>query len=308
MDAGIPKEAPAFNVSRLCGSGLPAIVSVAQSILLGDIDISGGTESMSRGPYLLPAARWGASMGDTALVDYTETILFDPWDGNHMGIAAENVAARYGITREIQDALAAESQRRAAHPIASGYFREQLVPVEIPTRKGTVVFDTDEHVRADVTVESLGKMKPVFKKDGMVTVGNASGINDCAAAVTLVEALGLKPLARLVGYAHVGVEPQYMGIGLVLQQTGLSIRDMDVIESNEAFAAQAPAVARELDFDPAKVNPNGSSISLGHPVGATGAIIPVKTISELHRIGGRYAVVTMCIGGDQGIAAIFERI
>lgn len=321
MDAGIPKETPAFNVSRLCGSGLQAIVSAAQSILLGDSDIAigAGAESMSRGPYLLPTARWGARMGDTALVDYTATILLDPWDGNHMGITAENVATRYGITREMQDALAAESQRRAAHAIASGYFREQIVPVEIATRKGMVVFDTDEHVRADVTLESLAKMKPVFKKDGMVTVGNASGINDGAAAVTLVEArraqaLGLKPLARLVGYAHAGVDPQYMGIGpvpttrLVLQRTGLSIRDMDVIESNEAFAAQACAVARELDFDPAKVNPNGSGISLGHPVGATGAIITVKAISELHRIGGRYALVTMCIGGGQGIAAIFERI
>ena len=321
MDAGIPKETPAFNVSRLCGSGLQAIVSAAQSILLGDTDIAigAGAESMSRGPYLLPSARWGARMGDTALVDYTATILLDPWDGNHMGITAENVAARYGITRDMQDMLAAESQRRAAHALASGHFREQIVPVEIATRKGTVVFDTDEHVRADVTVESLAKMKPVFKKDGMVTVGNASGINDGAAAVTLVEArraqaLGLKPLARLVGYAHAGVEPQYMGIGpvpatrLLLQKTGLSIKDMDVIESNEAFAAQACAVARELDFDPAKVNPNGSGISLGHPVGATGAIITIKAISELHRIGGRYALVTMCIGGGQGIAAIFERL
>lgn len=320
IDAGISQETPAFNVNRLCGSGLQAIVSAYQSIVLGDTDIAvgAGAESMSRGPYIIPAARWGARMGDTPVVDYMSNILLDPWQANHMGITAENVAARYGITRVMQDALALESQRRAAHAIAAGYFKDQIIPLEIATRAGVVVFDTDEHVRTDVTAESLARMKPVFKQDGLVTVGNASGINDGAAAAMLVEAkraemLGLKPLARLVGYAHAGVDPQYMGIGpvpatrLVLKRTGLRVQDMDVIESNEAFAAQACAVSQELDFDPAKVNPNGSGISLGHPVGATGAINTVKAIHELHRTGGRYALVTMCIGGGQGIAAIFER-
>jgi acetyl-CoA C-acetyltransferase len=246
-------------------------------------------------------------------------ILLDPWQSNHMGTTAENVAERYSISREMQDALALESQRRAAHAIASGYFKEQIVPVEIASRKGTIVFDTDEHVRADVTAESLAKMKPVFKKDGLVTVGNASGLNDAAAAVMLVEAqraaaLGLKPLARLVGYAYAGVDPQYMGMGpvpatqLVLKRTGMRLEQMDVIESNEAFAAQACAVSRELGFDPAKVNPNGSGISLGHPVGATGVINTVKAVHELHRTGGRYALITMCIGGGQGVAVIIERL
>ncbi|CAO3451054.1 acetyl-CoA C-acyltransferase family protein [Azospirillum largimobile] len=321
IDAGIPIEVPAFNVNRLCGSGLQAIVSAAQAIALGDCEVAigGGAESMSRGPYFVPSARWGTRLGDGALVDYMNGILHDPWQKIHMGVTAENVAARYGIDREAQDALAAESQRRAARAIAEGRFKDQIVPVEIPSRKGTIVFDTDEHVRGDVTAEGLAKMKPVFKKDGSVTAGNASGLNDGAAAVVLADArraqaLGLKPLARLVGYAHAGVEPDYMGIGpvpatrKVLERTGLSVADMDVIESNEAFAAQACAVIRELDFDPAKVNPNGSGISLGHPVGATGAIITVKAIHELHRIGGRYALVTMCIGGGQGIAAVFERV
>lgn len=321
IDAGIPIEVPAFNVNRLCGSGLQAIVSAAQAIALGDCEVAigGGAESMSRGPYFVPSARWGTRLGDGALVDYMNGILHDPWQKIHMGVTAENVAARYGIDREAQDALAAESQRRAASAIAEGRFKDQIVPIEIPSRKGTVVFDTDEHVRGDVTAEGLAKMKPVFKKDGSVTAGNASGLNDGAAAVVLADArraqaLGLKPLARLVGYAHAGVEPAYMGIGpvpatrKVLERTGLSVADMDVIESNEAFAAQACAVIRELDFDPAKVNPNGSGISLGHPVGATGAIIAVKAIHELHRIGGRYALVTMCIGGGQGIAAVFERV
>jgi acetyl-CoA C-acetyltransferase len=321
MDAGIPQETPAFNVNRLCGSGLQAIVSAAQSILLGDADIAigAGAESMSRGAYLMPAARWGARMGDVQVMDYMAGILHDPWDKVHMGVTAENVAERYAITRQMQDELAIESQRRAANAIASGYFKEQIVPVAIETRKGTVMFDTDEHVRGDVTAEQLAKMKPVFKKDGLVTAGNASGLNDGAAALVLAEAgraaeLGLKPLARLVTYAHAGVEPLYMGIGpipatrLALKKAGLTIADMDVIESNEAFAAQACAVAKELGFDPARVNPNGSGISLGHPVGATGAIISTKAIYELHRTGGRYALVTMCIGGGQGIAAIFERI
>ncbi len=321
IDAGIPLEVPAFNVNRLCGSGLQAIISAAQSIALGDADVAigGGAESMSRGPYIVPTARWGARLGDGALVDYMNGILHDPWQKIHMGVTAENVAVRYGINRDDQDALALESQRRAAHAIAEGRFKDQIVPVEIATRKGVVRFDTDEHVRADATLESLAKMKPVFKKDGTVTAGNASGLNDGAAAVVLAEAgraaaLGLKPLARLVGYAHAGVEPDHMGIGpipatrKVLERAGLTIADLDVIESNEAFAAQACAVARTLGFDPAKVNPNGSGISLGHPVGATGAIITVKAIHELHRVGGRYALVTMCIGGGQGIAAIFERV
>lgn len=321
IDAGLPVGVPAFNVNRLCGSGLQAIISAAQSIALGDCDlaIGGGAESMSRGPYFVPGVRWGTRLGDGALVDYMNGILHDPWQKIHMGVTAENVAARYGIDREAQDALALESQRRAARAIAEGRFREQIVPVEIASRKGTIVFDTDEHVRGDVTADGLAKMKPVFRKDGSVTAGNASGLNDGAAAVVLAdarraEALGLTPLARLVGYAHAGVEPDHMGIGpipatrRVLERTGLSVADLDVIESNEAFAAQACAVIRELDFDPAKVNPNGSGISLGHPVGATGAIITVKAIHELHRTGGRYALVTMCIGGGQGIAAIFERV
>nr|WP_294865824.1 acetyl-CoA C-acyltransferase family protein [uncultured Pseudogulbenkiania sp.] len=321
MDAGIPKETPAFNVNRLCGSGLQAIVLAAQSILLGDADVAvgGGAESMSRGPYLAPGTRWGARMGDTQLIDYMLGILHDPWQKIHMGVTAENVAARYGISRAMQDELALQSQQRAARAIAEGRFKEQIVPVEIAGRKGTVVFDTDEHVRADATMEQLAKMKPVFQKDGSVTPGNASGLNDGAGAVVLasgekVEALGLKPLARLVSWGHSGVEPEYMGIGPVeasrqaLERAGLSVADIDVIESNEAFAAQACAVAKELGFDPEKVNPNGSGISLGHPVGATGAIITTKAIYELQRSGGRYALVTMCIGGGQGIAAVFERV
>jgi len=258
-------------------------------------------------------------MGDGAVTDYMTGILHDPWERVHMGITAENVGERYGITRDMQDRLAFESQQRAARAIAEGRFASQIVPVEIASRKGTVVFDRDEHVRADVTFEQLAAMKPVFKRDGLVTAGNASGINDGAAAVVLAEAraaerLGLKPFARLVSYAHAGVDPLYMGIGPVpasrkaLEKAGLSIADIDVIESNEAFAAQACAVAQELGFDPAKVNPNGSGISLGHPVGATGAIITTKAIYELQRTGGRYALVTMCIGGGQGIAAIYERL
>ncbi|MCU4121772.1 acetyl-CoA C-acyltransferase family protein [Variovorax sp. N23] len=321
IDAGCPIETPAFNVNRLCGSGLQAIVSAAQAIALGDCDIAigGGSESMSRGPYFDTSARYGMRMGDAVLVDYMLGILHDPWEKMHMGITAENVAARYKISREMQDELAVVSQQRAAAAIAAGRFKEQIVAVEVKTRKGIVLFDTDEHVRADTTVESLSKMKPAFKKDGLVTAGNASGINDGAGAVVLangdrVKALGLKPMARLVGYAHAGVEPAYMGIGpvpatrKVLERTGLKVGDLDVIESNEAFAAQACAVIQELGFDPAKVNPNGSGISLGHPVGATGAIITTKAIAELHRTGGRYALVTMCIGGGQGIAAIFERV
>ncbi len=321
LDAGLPKEVPAFNVNRLCGSGLQAIVSAAQAVSLGDADIAvgGGAESMSRGPFLAPDVRWGTKMGDSHVVDYMLGILHDPWGRFHMGVTAENVAERFGIGRDDQDALAAESHRRAARAIAEGYFAEQIVPVEIETRKGVVVFDRDEHVRAETSVETLAGMRAVFRKDGTVTAGNASGINDGAAALVLAEGErvkrdGLTPLARLVGYAHAGVEPELMGIGpvpatrKVLERTGLRIADFDVIEANEAFAAQACAVAKELGFDPEKVNPNGSGISLGHPVGATGAIIAVKAIAELHRIKGRYALVTMCIGGGQGIAAVFERV
>ncbi|MCX2888239.1 acetyl-CoA C-acyltransferase family protein [Pseudomonas sp. DCB_BI] len=321
MNARIPKETPAFNVNRLCGSGLQAIVSAAQGLLLGDTDvaIAAGAESMSRGPYLLPQARWGARMGDLQGIDYTVGVLHDPFEHFHMGITAENVAAKHGITREMQDELALSSQRRAARAIAEGRFASQIVPLELKTRKGSVQFSVDEHVRGDVTAEQLAGMKPVFKKDGTVTAGNASGINDGAAGLVLatgdaVRRLGLKPLARLVGYAHAGVEPELMGLGpipathKVLEKTGLKVQDLDVIESNEAFAAQACAVARELGFDPEKVNPNGSGISLGHPVGATGAIIATKAIHELQRIQGRYALATMCIGGGQGIAIVFERV
>ncbi|BAN53887.1 MULTISPECIES: acetyl-CoA C-acyltransferase family protein [Pseudomonas] len=321
MNAGIPKETPAFNVNRLCGSGLQAIVSATQCLLLGDADVAvaAGAESMSRGPYLLPQARWGARMGDLQGIDYTVGVLQDPFEHFHMGITAENVAAKHGITREMQDELALTSQRRAARAIAEGRFDSQIVPLELKSRKGTVQFAVDEHVRGDVTAEQLAGMKTVFKKDGTVTAGNASGINDGAAGLVLasgdaVRRLGLKPLARLVGYAHAGVEPELMGLGpipatrKVLEKTGLKLQDLDVIESNEAFAAQACAVARELGFDPEKVNPNGSGISLGHPVGATGAIIATKAIHELQRIQGRYALATMCIGGGQGIAVVFERV
>ena len=321
MNAGIPKEVPAFNVNRLCGSGLQAIISAAQSLLLGDCEIAigGGAESMSRGPYLLPGARWGGRMGDMQAVDYMLGILHDPFQRMHMGITAENIAELHGISRADQDALALVSQQRAARAIAEGRFAGQIVPVEIKSRKGTQLFEVDEHVRGDTSLEQLAGMRTAFKQGGTVTAGNASGLNDGAAAVVLasgaaVQADNLRPLARLVSYAHAGVEPELMGLGpipatrLALQRAGLKVADLDVIEANEAFAAQACAVARELDFDPAKVNPNGSGISLGHPVGATGAIIVTKAIHELHRTQGRFALVTMCIGGGQGIAAIFERV
>ena len=320
INAGLPKETPAFNVNRLCGSGLQAIISSSQAILLGDCEVAigAGAECMSRGAYIMPSARFGARMGDAQVLDMMVGALHDPFHKIHMGITAENVAEQFGISRQQMDELSAESHRRAAAAIAAGRFKEQIVPVIIKTRKGDVAFDTDEHVKADTTVDTLAKMKAAFKKEGLVTAGNASGINDGAGAVVLasgeaVKAQGLRPLARLVGYAHAGVEPTIMGIGpvpatrKVLERTGLSVKDLDVIESNEAFAAQACAVVKELGLDPAKVNPNGSGISLGHPIGATGAIITTKALYELQRVGGRYALVTMCIGGGQGIAAIFER-
>ena len=322
MNAGISEETPAFNVNRLCGSGLQAIVSAAQSIMLGDADIAvgAGAESMSRAPYIAPAQRWGARMGDSVMLDMMTGALSDPFGKMHMGVTAENVAAKFGINRQDQDALAAESHRRAAAAIDAGHFRDQIVPVKIKSRKGEIVFDTDEHVRRDVTADSLAGLKPVFQKEnGTVTAGNASGLNDGAGALVLMNASvaakrGIKPLARLVAYAHAGVDPDIMGIGPVpatqaaLKRAGLTVDQLDVIEANEAFAAQACAVSRELKLDAAKVNPNGSGIGLGHPIGATGAIIATKALHELQRVQGRYALVTMCIGGGQGIAAIFERI
>ncbi|KVO32203.1 acetyl-CoA acetyltransferase [Burkholderia ubonensis] len=322
IDGGVAQHTPAMNVNRLCGSGLQAIVSAAQTILLGDADVAigGGAESMSRAPYTVPAARFGQRMGDGKLVDMMLGALHDPFQTIHMGVTAENVARKYGITRDDQDALALESHRRAARAIAEGRFKDQILPIAIRTRKGEVQFDTDEHVRNDASADDFTKLKPVFQKEnGTVTAGNASGINDAAAAVLMMSAdaaraQGVKPLARLVSYAHAGVDPAYMGIGPVpatqkaLERAGLTIADLDVIEANEAFAAQACAVTRELGLDPAKVNPNGSGISLGHPIGATGALITVKALYELKRIGGRYALVTMCIGGGQGIAAIFENL
>ncbi|MGB6242692.1 MAG: beta-ketothiolase BktB [Castellaniella sp.] len=322
LNAGLPQGVPAFNVNRLCGSGLQAIVSAAQTLMLGDAEVAigAGAESMSRAPYVAAGQRWGSRMGDARLVDMMTGALSCPFEKYHMGVTAENVAQKYGISREDQDALALESHRRAAHAIEQGHFKSQIVPVVQKTRKGDVVFDRDEHVRFDVTADSFSKLKPVFaKENGTVTAGNASGLNDGAAAVLLMtagaaQARGLKPMARLVSYGHAGVDPQYMGIGPVpatrqaLQRAGLTLDQIDVIEANEAFAAQACAVARELDFDPAKVNPNGSGISLGHPIGATGALITVKALHELERIQGRHALVTMCIGGGQGIAAIFERL
>ncbi len=322
INGGVGEGTPAFNVNRLCGSGLQAIVSASQSILLGDADIAigGGAENMSRAPFASLNMRWGSRMGDTKMVDMMIGALHDPFHGIHMGVTAENIAAKWGITREDQDRLAVESHNRAQKATEAGYFKEQIVPVMLKTRKGEVAYDTDEHFRANATLGDMAKLKPVFvKENGTVTAGNASGINDAAAAVVLMEAgtakaRGLAPMARLVAYAHAGVDPKYMGIGpvpatqLALKKAGLSVADLDVIEANEAFAAQACAVTRDLGLDPAKVNPNGSGISLGHPIGATGALITVKALHELQRIGGRYALVTMCIGGGQGIAAIFERL
>jgi len=321
LDAGLPTGTPCLTVNRLCGSGLQAIVSAAQHILLGDVDaaVGGGAESMSRAAYFLPAGRWGQRMGDAAVVDAMTAALHDPFGHGHMGVTAENVAAQYGFTREAQDAFALESHRRAARALEAGHFKSQVVPIELKTRKGTAQFATDEHVRKDVKAEDLTKLRAVFKKDGTVTAGNASGINDAGAAVVLMEAkaaaqAGAKPMARMLGYAHAGVEPQVMGLGpipavkRVFEKTGLKPADIDVVESNEAFAAQAMAVTKDLDLDPAKVNPNGGAVALGHPIGATGAILTVKALYELERTQKRYALVTMCIGGGQGIAAIFERI
>ncbi|MDR5750489.1 MULTISPECIES: beta-ketothiolase BktB [unclassified Caballeronia] len=322
LNGGVAQHTPALTVNRLCGSGLQAIISASQSILLGDADVAigGGAESMSRAPYIMPAARFGQRMGDARMVDMMLGALNDPFDKIHMGVTAENVAGKYGITRADQDALALESHRRAAKAIEAGYFKEQILPITLASKKGDTVFDQDEHVRMNATTDDFSKLKPVFaKENGTVTAGNASGINDAAAAVVLMERSvaekrGLAPLARLVAYAHAGVDPKYMGIGPVpasqkaLERAGLTVVDLDVIEANEAFAAQACAVTNELKLDPSKVNPNGSGISLGHPIGATGALITVKALYELQRIGGRYALVTMCIGGGQGIAAIFERV
>jgi acetyl-CoA C-acetyltransferase len=322
IDAGIPDSTPAFNVNRLCGSGLQAVVSAAQTIMLGDADVAigGGAENMSRAPYLATDARFGSRMGDARLVDMMLGALNDPFQGFPMGVTAENVARRFGISREQQDALAVESHRRAERAIAEGRFKSQIVPITRMVKGRKVVFDTDEHVRNDATLDDFTNLKPVFaRENGTVTAGNASGINDAAAAVLLMsreaaEQRGLVPMARLVAYAHAGVDPQYMGIGPVpatrqaLQRAGLSVGDLDVVEANEAFAAQACAVTQEIGLDPAKVNPNGSGISLGHPIGATGAVITVKALHELQRVGGRYALVTMCIGGGQGIAAIFENL
>ncbi|SAK87851.1 beta-ketothiolase [Caballeronia arationis] len=322
LNGGVAQHAPALTVNRLCGSGLQAIISASQSILLGDADVAigGGAESMSRAPYIMPAARFGQRMGDARVIDMMLGALNDPFDKIHMGVTAENVAGKYGITREAQDALALESHRRAAKAIEAGYFKDQILPITLASKKGDTVFDQDEHVRMNASSDDFSKLKPVFaKENGTVTAGNASGINDAAAAVVLMERSvaekrGLAPLARLVAYAHAGVDPKFMGIGPVpasqkaLERAGLTVADLDVIEANEAFAAQACAVTNELKLDPSKVNPNGSGISLGHPIGATGALITVKALYELQRIGGRYALVTMCIGGGQGIAAIFERV
>lgn len=321
VKGGLPVEVPALTLNRLCGSGMQAIVSAAQMIMLGDIDaaVAGGAESMSRAQYWVPSLRWGQRMNDTVAIDAMVGALSDPFDDCHMGVTAENVAAKWGISRQAQDELAVQSHLRAATATERGYFREQILPIEVKTKGGTTLVDTDEQIRPDTTLEALAKLKPVFRKDGTVTAGNSSGINDAAAAVVLMEQgkakqRGLEPLARLVAYSHAAVEPRYMGVGpvpavhSVLERAGLGLADMDVIELNEAFAAQALAVARDLGMSPERTNPNGSGISLGHPIGATGTILAIKAIYELRRTGGRYALVTMCIGGGQGIAAIFERL
>src|SRR6267143_1053232 len=319
LDAGLPVGTPCLTVNRLCGSGLQAIVSAAQHILLGDCStaVAGGAESMSRAAYMLPSGRWGQRMGDAPVIDAMTAALHDPFGHGHMGVTAENIAAKYGFTREQQDQFAVESHRRATRALESGYFNSQIVPVELKSKKGVEQFTTDEHVRKEARMADMAKLKTVFKKDGTVTAGNASGINDAAAAVVLMDAKAAnnhRPIARLVAYAHAGVEPQLMGLGpipavrKVFEKAGLKPADIDVIESNEAFAVQAMAVTKDLGFDPAKVNPNGGAVAPGHPIGATGALLTVKALYELQRTNKRYALVTMCIGGGQGIAAIFERI
>ena len=321
LDAGLPVGTPCLTVNRLCGSGLQAVVSASQHILLGDVDVAigAGAESMSRAAYFLPGARWGTRMGDGPVVDAMTGALHDPFGHGHMGVTAENIAAKYGFTREQQDAFSLESHKRAANALDKGWFKSQIVPIELKTRKGLEQFTADEHVRRGAKIEDMQKLKAVFKKDGTVTAGNASGLNDAAAAVVLMEAkaaekAGARPMARLVAYAHAGVEPQLMGLGpipavrKVFEKAGLKPSDMDVIESNEAFAVQAMAVTKDLGLDPAKVNPNGGAVALGHPIGATGCILTVKALYELERTQKRYALVTMCIGGGQGIAAIFERL
>jgi acetyl-CoA C-acetyltransferase len=322
VNGGLPVETGALTLNRLCGSGLQAIISASQYLLLGDIEaaVAGGAESMSRAAYANLTQRWGTRMGDAKSVDMMVGALTDPFDTIHMGVTAENVASKCSITREQQDAFAVESHQRAAAAIAAGLFKSQILPIELKTKKGPIQFDTDEHVRADATVDGMAKLKAVFiKENGSVTAGNASGLNDAAAAVVLMERSvaakkGLKPMARLVSYGHAGVDPKIMGLGPVsavksaLAKSGLTLAQMDVIESNEAFAAQALGVNKELGMNAAKVNPNGGAIALGHPIGATGCILTVKAMYELQRTGGRYGLITMCIGGGQGIAAIIERI
>jgi acetyl-CoA C-acetyltransferase len=321
INGGLPTGTPGLTVNRLCGSGLQAIISAAQAIMLGDTDtaVAGGAESMSRAQYWLPDMRWGRRMQDAVAVDAMVGALTDPFDHCHMAVTAENVATEYGVSRADQDALAAESHRRAAFATEQGYFAEQMTPIEVTTRKGSTTFAADEHIRPGVTAEDLAKLRPAFDKNGSVTAGNASGVNDAAAAVVLASAAyadehGLRPMGRLVAYSHAGVEPRVMGIGpipavhMVLDRAGLKLDEIDVFEVNEAFAAQALAVARELGLPADRTNPNGSGISLGHPIGATGAILTVKALHELRRTGGQYALITMCIGGGQGIAAIFERV